>query len=69
MFTKTSDVYLANADGTDAHKLFTAPGSFSCPAFSMDGSRIRFTSAAGEQNLFDMGSSHRWDAPSCHLAE
>jgi hypothetical protein len=30
-----------------AHKLFTASGGFSHAAFSMDGGRIRFTSAGG----------------------
>jgi len=43
VFSKGLDVYLANADGTDAHKLFTVSGGFSYPAFSIDGSSIRFT--------------------------
>src|ERR1700733_6944128 len=51
IFAKASDVYLANAEGTDAHKLLTVSGGFSYPAFSKDGSRIRFTSAAGNRTF------------------
>ncbi len=56
IYAKGSDVYLANADGTDAHKLFTVSGGFSYPAFSRDGSRIRFTSAVGNR------TSSIWEA-------
>jgi eukaryotic-like serine/threonine-protein kinase len=42
IFANHSDVYMANADGSDARKLFTSPGIFSEPSFSPDGSRIRF---------------------------
>ena len=42
IFANRSDVYIANADGTEARKLFTSPGIFSEPSFSPDGSRIRF---------------------------
>ena len=43
VFIKGSDLYLANADGTGAHLLISAPGSAYGPAFSPDGSRIRFS--------------------------
>jgi serine/threonine protein kinase len=71
IFAKGSDVYLANANGTDAHKLFTVSGGFSYPAFSIDGSRIRFTSAAGTEpfrygKLAWMG---RTFMPSCRVGE
>jgi eukaryotic-like serine/threonine-protein kinase len=56
IFGKGSDVYLANADGTAAHKLFSVSGGFSYPAFSIDGSRIRFTSAVGN------GTFSIWEA-------
>jgi eukaryotic-like serine/threonine-protein kinase len=56
VFNKGSTVYLANADGSDTRKLFTIGGGFFYPAFSMDGSRIRFTSAAGN------GVSSIWEA-------
>jgi Tol biopolymer transport system component/predicted Ser/Thr protein kinase len=51
IFGNASDVYLANADGTDSQKLFIVSGGFSYPAFSMDGNRIRFTSAAGNRTF------------------
>jgi Tol biopolymer transport system component/predicted Ser/Thr protein kinase len=47
VFIKGSDLYLANADGTAAHLLVSAPapahGSAFAVAFSPDGSRIRFS--------------------------
>jgi eukaryotic-like serine/threonine-protein kinase len=43
VFVKGSDLYLANADGTGAHLLISGPGSAYGPAFSPDGSRIRFS--------------------------
>jgi serine/threonine protein kinase/Tol biopolymer transport system component len=43
VFIKGSDLYLANADGTAAHLLVSAPGSAYGPVFSPDGSRIRFS--------------------------
>jgi len=45
VFIKGSDLYLANADGTAAHLLVSAPapGSAYAVAFSPDGSRIRFS--------------------------
>src|SRR5260370_37606502 len=43
VFIKGSDLYLANADGTAAHLLVSAPGSAYGPVFSSDRSRIRFS--------------------------
>jgi Tol biopolymer transport system component/predicted Ser/Thr protein kinase len=45
VFIKGPDLYLANADGTGAHLLVSASGSAYGPAFSPDGSRIRFSVA------------------------
>jgi eukaryotic-like serine/threonine-protein kinase len=45
IFASGQDVYIANADGSDARKLFRSPGIFSEPSFSPDGSRIRFTTS------------------------
>ena len=42
-FAKGSDIYLASADGTNAHKLITLSGSATSIRFSPDGSRLRFT--------------------------
>ena len=42
-FVKGSTIFLANADGSDAHELFTASGSVFSPRFSQDGKRIRFS--------------------------
>jgi len=42
-FCWASDLYLANADGTDSHKLIMVQGTPVGPRFSPDGSRIRFT--------------------------
>jgi Tol biopolymer transport system component/predicted Ser/Thr protein kinase len=49
VFIKGSDLYLANADGTGAQLLVSAPGAAYGPAFSPDGSRIRF-SVQGQAN-------------------
>ncbi len=43
VFIQGTDLYLANADGTGAHLLVSAPASAYGPAFSPDGSRIRFS--------------------------
>jgi serine/threonine protein kinase/Tol biopolymer transport system component len=54
LFAKSSDVFLANADGTSERKLFSVPGGFTRPSFSPDGTRIRFTS-------FGTNSSSIWE--------
>jgi serine/threonine protein kinase/Tol biopolymer transport system component len=43
IFCKGSDIYQANADGTDPHKLLTVSGTPAGLRFSPDGARIRFT--------------------------
>ncbi len=43
VFSKGSDLYLANADGTASHLLASAPGYVSVATFSPDGRRIRFS--------------------------
>jgi eukaryotic-like serine/threonine-protein kinase len=53
-FTHGSDLYLANADGTDPHKLVTVSGSPWLPRFSPDGSRIRFSILKSEQSLWEI---------------
>ena len=42
-FAKGSDIYIANADGTNARKLITVSGAAYWIRFSPDGSRLRFT--------------------------
>jgi len=54
VFAKGNKVYIAKADGTDAHELFTgANGAASGFQFSPDGTRIRFTflNEGGERSL------------------
>ena len=43
LFTSGSDIYEANADGANPHKLVTSQGNQFCPMFSPDGKRIRFS--------------------------
>jgi len=47
-FTRGSDLYLANADGTDPHRLVTVSGYPWRPRFSPDGSHIRFSVSASD---------------------
>jgi eukaryotic-like serine/threonine-protein kinase len=58
VFAKGSDVFLAEHDGNNAHKLLTAPGPPSGIRLSPDGSRIRFTVTA----VFIGGVSSLWEA-------
>jgi Tol biopolymer transport system component len=44
-FAKGSDIYLADADGTNSRKLITVPGTTHWIRFSPDGTRLRFTVA------------------------
>ena len=58
VFAKGSVVYLAGEDGSQAHELYTAPGSVFAPRFSPDGQRIRFTVSDTELNttsLWEIG--------------
>jgi eukaryotic-like serine/threonine-protein kinase len=43
VYAKGKDLYLANGDGTDSHKLVSLSGSAFVPAWSPDGSEIRFS--------------------------
>jgi Tol biopolymer transport system component len=43
VFIQSSDLYLANADGTSPHRLVATSGSPYAPRFSPNGSRIRFS--------------------------
>jgi len=56
VFCKAADIYQANADGTDPHKLITVSGTPYSPRFSPDGTRIRFTIQKTENN-----SSALWE--------
>src|SRR5437879_2618240 len=58
LFAKGSDVFLAEHDGSNAHKLLTAPGPPGGIRLSPDGSRIRFTVTAA----FVGGVSSLWEA-------
>jgi Tol biopolymer transport system component len=42
-FTKGESLYIANANGSDVHEVYKAPGSIFSPRFSPDSSAIRFT--------------------------
>jgi serine/threonine protein kinase/Tol biopolymer transport system component len=48
VFVKGSDIYEANADGTEPHKMITISGDPRDPHYSPDGTRIRFTIAKPE---------------------
>jgi Tol biopolymer transport system component len=50
VFSKGSVLYLASANGTQVHELYTASGSVFGPHFSPDGKRIRFTVGDTAQN-------------------
>ena len=56
VFTRSGDLFLANANGTDAYKLATVSGVPFAPRFSPDGSRIRFTLTVSAEN-----SSSLWE--------
>jgi len=54
VFAKDSDLFVANADGNDAHKIYTANGSIFAARFSPDAQRIRFTISDTEQNTVSL---------------
>jgi Tol biopolymer transport system component len=56
VFTKNGGLYQANADGTDSHKLVTAAHEDWFPRFSPDGARIRFSSFANDNTLWEIRS-------------
>jgi Tol biopolymer transport system component len=49
--SNSTDLLLANADGTNVHKLVAASGGVFQPHFSPDGSRIRFHVFSGQNSL------------------
>jgi Tol biopolymer transport system component len=53
-FAHGSDLYLANADGTDPHKLATVSGSPWLLRFSPDGSRLRFSVLKTENSMWEV---------------
>jgi Tol biopolymer transport system component/DNA-binding winged helix-turn-helix (wHTH) protein len=50
VFVNATELFLANADGSDAHKLATVSGLPVSPRFSPDGSRVRFTVTISAEN-------------------
>jgi len=50
VFTKDSDLCVANGDGSGPHKIHTAAGSIFAARFSPNGQRIRFSVSDTEQN-------------------
>ena len=59
VFAKDANLYVANADGSQSHKLYSANGSIFAPRFSPDGQRIRFTVSETEKNataLWEVGN-------------
>jgi Tol biopolymer transport system component/predicted Ser/Thr protein kinase len=52
VFCRASDIYQANADGTDPRKLISVSGTPNWPRFSPDGTRIRFTIQRPENNSY-----------------
>jgi len=54
VFAKDSDLFVANADGNEAHKIYTANGSIFAARFSPDAQRIRFTISDTEQNTVSL---------------
>ena len=59
VFIQGADLYLANADGTGAHLLVSAPGYAFAAAFSPDGKRIRFSVGIRRTQLIVGGSNRR----------
>ena len=56
------DVYVANGDGSDAHKLATLPRKASCVRWSPDGTRLRFVvdeTRPQQSSLWEIGSDGR----------
>ena len=51
VFSRGMTLYIANADGSSAHEVFTAEGSVFAPRLSPDGKRVRFTVGIPSQNV------------------
>ena len=54
LFFRVSDIYQANDDGTNPHKLLTVSGTPLLPRFSPDGTRIRFTIQRSQNNSYSL---------------
>jgi Tol biopolymer transport system component len=57
-FAKGSDIFLANADGTNARKLITVSGRSWWIRFSPDGTRLRFTLETPQTNSYSIWEVH-----------
>src|SRR6266849_433456 len=57
-FAKGADIFLANADGTNARKLITVSGSADWIRFSPDGTRLRFTLGTPQTNSSSIWEVH-----------
>ena len=51
VFSKGSKLFVAKADGADAHEVYSASGSVFSPRLSPDGKRVRFTVGNTAQNV------------------
>ena len=58
VFAKGSDIFLANADGTNARKLITVSGRPEGIRFSPDGTRLRFTLETPQTNSYSIWEVH-----------
>jgi eukaryotic-like serine/threonine-protein kinase len=58
VFAKGADLYLANADGSDVHKLLTISGITTQLRFSPDSTRLRFTVQNPESNSSSLWEVH-----------
>jgi serine/threonine protein kinase len=54
VFTNGADIYLADADGSEPHKLATVSGLPWLPRFSPDGARIRFNILKSHETLWEV---------------
>jgi len=59
VFAKDSDLFVANADGSEVRKVYTAAGAIFAARFSPDGQRIRFTVSNTEQNTVSLWEVRR----------
>jgi Tol biopolymer transport system component/DNA-binding winged helix-turn-helix (wHTH) protein len=57
IFARSTDVFVANGDGSGTHKLLTAPGPVSHLRYSPNGTRLRFT--VGNPHI---GQNSIWEA-------
>ncbi|PYX26840.1 MAG: hypothetical protein DMG80_20630 [Acidobacteria bacterium] len=67
LLSKGTKLYIANADGSGAHEIFTAEGSVFAPRVSPDGKHVRFTvgnAAQGLTSIWEVGI----DGSNPHLA-